>query len=339
MVWGSHGRSARFRASILLVRSFGLRWSRRGNHAGEDEAVTSSAATGHPTTTDIYRAQGKEANLRRQLAARHFYGHAKRWQAIGSSLALLLALASPIVFFAAPSTGPLLGALAGAWVFVSRLAVVPLRDRCRQKGAVAQEMFDCDVLGLSWNDTIARPIAEEEIRSASKDAGSLGSVGDWYAMTTDAPWPLSVLVCQRSNAVWARRQHSSYGSLLVGAAIAWFAAGVVVALLAHASLAAYLTTIALPSLPALLDSSDLARSHFAAAKSRGALEETIDNLRTNLPRSPEPMRDVQDELFGLRRGEPLVPTWFYRLLRRAFEQDMRYAAQSAVGGPEDGNGR
>lgn len=297
------------------------------------------AAENRSTMADIGRAQKKESNLRRQAAARRFYGHAKRWQAIGGSLALILALASPIVFFVAPSAGPLLGALAGVWIFLSRLAVVPLRDGCRQKGAAAQEMFDCDVLGLLWNDALAKPIAEEEIRSASRGAKTLDSVRDWYPTESNASWPLSVLMCQRSNAVWARRQHSTYGSGLVGVAFAWFAAGIVVALVSHAALAAYLTTIALPSLPFILDASDLARSHFDAARNRGALEEIVDGFRNALPTDAEPMREVQDQLFGLRKNAPLVPEWFYRLLAPSFEQDMTYAAQAAAGGPEDGTDR
>ncbi|MGH9194290.1 MAG: S-4TM family putative pore-forming effector [Acidimicrobiia bacterium] len=85
------------------------------------------------------------------------------------------------------------------------------------------------------------------------------------------PWPTSVLICQRSNAVWARRQHGGYGWALAGLAACWGIVGILIGLLANATLATYLTTIALPSLPALLDASEEARSHFRASAARQRL--------------------------------------------------------------------
>lgn len=288
---------------------------------------------------EIGQAQKKESNLRRQGAARHFYKVAKRWHLTGSSVALLLALVSPVVFFLMPSIGPLLGAVAGAWVFVSRLLVCPARDRCRQKGAIAQEMFDCEVLGLPWNDSLAARLSEEEIHSASRGARSLDAVRDWYPADIDASWPLSVLICQRSNAVWARRQHDLYGCLLLSVATAWFVLGVVLALVDGATLAAYLTTLALPSLPAFLDAAELGQSHRRAASHRTKQERLIDSLCEKLPGDVVPMREVQDGLFRLRREDPLIPEWFYAVLSSSFESDMEYGALATAERHHDGKDR
>ncbi len=257
-------------------------------------------------------------------------------QLAGRSVALLLALVAPLIFFIAPTYGPLLGALAGVWIFVSRVLISPWRDRCRIKGALAQEMFDCDVLGLPWNPVLGKPIPAEEIRNASKGEAPFASVRDWYPTQAAHAWPDSVLICLRSNAVWARRQHYAYAWVLAGAAVLWFLAGVALALTGNATLAAYLTTIALPSLPALLDACELAREHFQAAGSRQLLEDEVDSLLSHLPGEVQPLRELQDGIFRLRKIAPLVPEWFYKALVPSFEEDMQYAARNIGPGASDG---
>ncbi|MGH9918028.1 MAG: S-4TM family putative pore-forming effector, partial [Nitrososphaerales archaeon] len=155
----------------------------------------------------------------------------------------------------------------------------------------------------------------------------LATYAHWYPTDTDMDWPTSVLTCQRSNVVWARRQHTAYGWILVGVAIAWTATGIGVALAHEATLATYLVAIALPSLPALLDASESARSHFAAAEARMHLEEVIDT-QLDEPDGVDraQLRETQDQLFVLRRDAPLVPDWFYKRVAGGFEDDMRYAA-------------
>jgi hypothetical protein len=94
-----------------------------------------------------------------------------------------------------------------------------IEDKYRNLGARAQELFDTSVLGIQWNDALARPVAEEEIASASrKEAPEAES---WYPDTGEALWPTDVLICQRANAVWARRQHGRYAWFVGGAAVAF----------------------------------------------------------------------------------------------------------------------
>jgi hypothetical protein len=233
----------------------------------------------HPSTAEISRRQDDERNLRRQLAARRYYTLAKGFRLLGQSVSSALALTSPIVLWLKPDLGPKLAAAAGLWIFASRFLLVRLQRRLVEKGAVAQEAFDCAVLGLDWNDVLARQPAQEDIRRASeRSIGRIDRVKGWYPCTEAADWPLSVLVCQRSNAVWARRQHTYYGFALWGAVVVWFVFGVGFAAADSASLVEYLTIIALPSLPALLDWAELAEGHLEAATRRGDLEEQIVGL-------------------------------------------------------------
>jgi SMODS-associating 4TM effector domain len=280
-----------------------------------------------PSLADIAATQDLDVNLRRQVAARHFYKIGKLVHFGGASLAVVLALSSPLVLLFQPDLGPLLGAIAGGWLFISRLFLEPFRREHQLKGAQAQELFDCTVLGIDWNDALVRRMSEEEIRKASGSLKGVERMKGWYPATGTLSWSESVLVCQRANAVWSRRQHQAYGRILAIVAGAWAVVGIAIAVADHASLGQYLTTIALPSLPALLDATEIARSHGEAASRRQVIEDQTDALLRRRGASDKDIRENQDQLFGLRRDDPLVPEWFYRLIKSNFEEDMRYAAE------------
>lgn len=280
-----------------------------------------------PTSLDIAQRQNTERNRRRQLAARRTYRQAKWIRLGGESLAILFALASPVVLLNRPSWGPALGAIAGGWIFVSRLALNPWQVTFQERGASIQERFDSDVFGLDQNRSLARRVSEEEIHAGSKGLEKVKNLGDWYPFPKACPWPVSVLICQRSNAVWAQRQHRSYANTLYAATASWGAMGIAMSVAQSATLGQYLTTIALPSLPAMLDAVEMAGRHRRASDSRQRLEnrcrELLDEPST-VDRGH--LREIQDQLYDLRAEAPLVPEWFYKLVRGRYESSMQYAA-------------
>ena len=291
-----------------------------------------------PSTTEIAVNQNTERNLRLQMTKAHYYAAANAWHLTGAGLALALALASPLALLYWPDRGPLLGAVAGTWIFATRLLLDPLSQVYQARGASAQEEFDCAVLGLDWNLALVKPLADEEVHTASRAFARENKAADrhrnWYPTDTFLSWPTSVLTCQRSNAVWARRQHHAYGVFLLSVALVWMVFGIVLALTQDSSLAAYLTTIALPSLPALLDATETARKHLRASARRKRLERTVDDL-IHSRCGHESLREVQDQIFELRRSAPQVAGWFYRVIRPRYEQDMQYAAaQQRQGGAD-----
>src|SRR5919106_995114 len=104
-----------------------------------------------PSLQEIGETQNDETSLRYQLAKAHFYTWAKILYFCGAVFTVTLALISPLVLLFAPGAGPALGAIAGGWIFVSRLVLDRYRRELQLKGATAQECFDCRVLALSWN--------------------------------------------------------------------------------------------------------------------------------------------------------------------------------------------
>lgn len=294
--------------------------------------ANSSART--PTMQEIGVAQDTDASLRRQEAKDYFYTVGNRWHFFGTAIANILALTSPFVLVFKPDLGPLLGAVAGAWLFAARLLFEPNKERYQLKGAIAQELFDCHVLGLTWNGALVGKLSDEEVRHASKKFKSPEAVErhkGWYPTDTQVAWPRSVIICQRSNAVWARRQHHAYATFLAVVAVIWGVIGIVISIVDGASLSQYLTTIALPSLPALLDAAELSKRQRWAASRREQLEQKTNLLLEDPTASHADVRELQDQIFELRRDAPPVAAWFYRILAKGYEVDMRFAASEKAG--------
>jgi hypothetical protein len=285
-----------------------------------------------PDMDAIAALQSEETNLSRQLAARRYFQDAKRLQRGGSAVVSLLAFSSPFVLLAKPDLGPLLAAFAGLWIFLARFVFERFKRDSILEGVVAQEAFDCAVLGISWNDALAQRPAPEDIHGASQHViDQIDDVRGWYPTVVSALWPTSVLICQRANAVWARRQHRAYARFLAVAVVVWFAIGIIVSVADSATLVEYLTIIALPSLPALLDTSELSKGHAGASLGREVLEHQTGDLLREGGANRRELREIQDQLFDLRRDGPLVPEWFYKRRRENYEEAMRKAATDLVG--------
>lgn len=276
---------------------------------------------------EIAAAEKVDLNRLRQRAKSYFYRQAGRAGLIGSGVALLLALCGPFVLLFVPGAGPVLGAIAGAWIFLTRFGLRRFALEWQLKGVRVQEAFDCDVLGIPWNRALAAPMAPEEVHNAASkiDAGEEAEES-WYPTEVESPWPLSVLICQRSSAVWASRQHRSFSYLLIGTMITWGAIGLIITLAHGTTLGEYLVTIILPSLPGVLDGSDLVKRHQWAAERRDQINEHLEALIASGPATEIQVRETQDQLFALRRDGAQVPERFYRHLRDNYESDMRFGA-------------
>ncbi len=139
--------------------------------------------------------------------------------------------------------------------------------------------------------------------------------------------------------IWSRRDHRAYGTTILITGIAWFALGLAVALVRDLSLAAYLIKIFLPSSPALLDCTELARSHWRHATRRESAEQDIQDIWDawyDEPAGIDPVacRNIQDTSYLLRRHGPRVPGFFYKLQKRATSAAISAGAEALLAAPE-----
>lgn len=222
-----------------------------------------------PTHEPISKRQNSSESLELIRAYSYYYKWSKRTHFVRLLGMLVLAILAPVILFWHKDWADVVGAIAGLWVLAGRTILSWIEDHFILKGVTVQEQFDVELFDLDWNDALAGSKAElEDIHGAAKKNTNKG-LKNWYPDVVDqAPWPLNVIICQRSSAVWGRRDHFVYAYFVLGLGAAWFIAGLVMFAAAHVTLADYLIIVFLPSQPAFLDTIDLYRGHLAQSKAR-----------------------------------------------------------------------
>jgi SMODS-associating 4TM effector domain len=283
----------------------------------------------------IRERQDQPQHLRRLLACSYLYAVARRWHRAGAVGTFLLATAAPIISLLVPSTTDILAAVSAGWLVAGRTVLSWLEQHQKLLAASVQELYDTSLFRLPWNIALAgREPAPEDVAAAAARIRDDSPYRDWYSVDLgDTPWPGDVLLCQRMSIIWGRRDHRAYGTVILVTGIAWFLLGLSIALARDLSLADYLIKIFLPTSPALLDCTQLARSHWEQAAGRENAEKDIQNIWDACrddPASIDPAacRNVQDSSFLLRSHGPFVPGLFYKLRRPAAQVAMAAGAKA-----------
>src|SRR2546423_14213741 len=131
--------------------------------------------------------QNQEAQLQLLAAQRALYWKAKRWVAFQIILTTVVVIALVVIGDQAAWWRPW-GALAGMLIlFGDTLIFESIQKRLRRRAAKMQEVFDCEVLKLDWNEFFVgnRPDEEEVIEYATKYRDvdpEYSKLHDWYSV-------------------------------------------------------------------------------------------------------------------------------------------------------------
>ena len=163
--------------------------------------------------------QNEDLQLQRMAAQRRLYSRAKRilsWQ-------MVITVALVVVWSFVERWFPMLkvyAALYGMTAVLLDIAVfTPLQNSLKQKAAGIQELFDCYVLDLPWQEIKAgrRPDAELVAEFSRLPSGvdySSMKLLDWYpAESGTVPLFLGRLICQRANCWWDAKLRRRYAVL------------------------------------------------------------------------------------------------------------------------------
>ncbi len=276
------------------------------------------------STARIRERQDQVEHMQRLLAYSHLYRVAQRWHRARAFGTFLLATVAPIISLLVPSTSDVLAAISAGWLVAGRTVLSWLEEHQTLLAVRVQELYDTRLFKLPWNTALAgREPAPEDVGAAAARIRDDSRYRDWYSIDLgDTPWPGDALLCQRMSMIWSRRDHRAYGTTILITGITWLLLGLVIALTRDLSLADYLIKIFLPSSPALLDCTELARSHWRHASRRENAENDIQDIwdaHRDDPAAIDPAacRNVQDAAYLLRRHSPRVPEFFYKLRQPA----------------------
>lgn len=263
-------------------------------------------------------------------ATQRRYALARRWRSVRIDVALLFAVAGPVVAHAADEATAYVAAAAAVWTLVSRV-LTAAEAHARGQAVRAQERFDTYVFGLEWNSgSLGSMPSREDLCDWAQEQRSASR--DWYPpVAARAPSPIDVLLCQRSSVNWSRRDHQVMRLLALVVPAVLLVGSLAYAAGSDLSLGDYLLQWGLPLLPGALDVIDVAVGNHQLVSRKQQLEEQIDGLLERFRAGVDPARladcrAVQDRVVETRLL-PGVPGWWYRLTREKRERAMLDAAE------------
>jgi hypothetical protein len=275
-------------------------------------------------------AQNKPDMLRLLLAQRKLYSDAKAMQNTRLVIVFAGAAASSIIALLAPTAVAVVSLLVGVGLILYS-AFGAAREKTKAKqAATVQELFDCGVLNLAWNEICAaRPTPQVVADAVTRSSGDTTNLRNWYPDTGSAPRPFDVLICQRSNLSWGTSMHRVWAAVLTAATVV--IASLIIGVYVWRGLP-FITLV--PLLGPLGEAVSLIRAHRENAATKQSLEECVMGLWRRALRDPHDvgevdLRRVQDLILGLRQTNANVPDWFHNRRRPANEASMQEAADAS----------
>jgi hypothetical protein len=286
--------------------------------------------------------QNEKPQLEMLAAQRALYWKAKRWVGFQVICTTVVCLAITAFGEGFELLRPY-AALAGFTIlFFDTWAFEFLQRGLRRRAAKIQELFDCNVLKLKWNDFLVGscPDAEEIIdydQKYIKHDPKYSKLVDWYSPDVgNLPLCFARLVCQRSNIRWDSRLRRVYAGAALGLAGVSLTALIVVQRFSHASFNDFLLALASLSPILLWGVREFAKQRESAEdldRLKERLKQTWDRIREERPTEDEcerEARDLQGALFEHRSGSPVVLDFIYRLFLRKSEEEMGLTAQKMI---------
>lgn len=291
----------------------------------------------------IPEQQNQPHQLERLGAISQLYLQAKRLLGINMLLSVPLALVWVIVVAALPSL-QIYAALWGiVFTLLGILLLTPAQKESQKKAAKIQQLFDCELFQMNWQDfNIGRqPEPEMIVRANSqhiKRDPSYAQLKDWYPIAIfQLPLHLARLVCQRTNCWWDAELRRRYSAWIITILAVLAVLILLIGLIGGLTLEKFLLVVVAPLSPALILGITQYRENMQAATNldrlRDKAEETWSRALSN-HETPEALYNssvkLQDAIFDNRSTSPLIFNWFYKWLRDDKQKSMNKAAEDLV---------
>lgn len=294
--------------------------------------------------TSISTIQNQPLQIKRLAAQREIYAGAKKLQAAQTVLAAIAVLGT-LLAAAWSALQPALTVYGVVLTVVDALLGRQVKA-AKEQAAKIQELFDCDVQQLDWNDVRLgeKPEMESVIDTATRHLATneaAAGLTDWYTVGIgELPIWVGRLVCQRENVGWDNRLRRSYATLVTTT----FAVGVLLIVAAAAvawqrfgSSVGLLITYASLAFPAIKFGFKHVLEAHVAAKQLADLQASasrlwhaaVDRQLTDVTATHK-ARLFQDCLFDHRRASPLIYDWVYQRYRDPHQKGVSEVSRGLI---------
>lgn len=271
--------------------------------------------------------QNSATQLQQLAAQRQLYAEAKTAGRLRMMLAGPGALLAGLVALRWPSIRTFAALYAIAVVTADNLWLAPWINRLRTLASKIQEMFDCQVLALDWNNLKVGRQAEPEVivdaarRYRRKDP-DYAKLKGWYPDSLQGmPQSCARIICQRTNCWWDFALRRRFRQLNIGLATVVTLLLVSLAFVGKMTMEKFFLAVLAPAAPVWNIAVRRVRDDLEAEVGARRLQECVDQLweaccETGGEESIRSQsRLLQDEIYDHRRRSPLIPDTFYFLLR------------------------
>ena len=285
--------------------------------------------------------QNSKQNITRLQAQRHLYSSAKKLSTIRLVLAGATSIVGVIALVCFQESNSL-AAFAGILVSFVNIGLLESWQRRVQKSAAdIQELFDCDVLDLTWNFVFARsqPVVEYVTETAKKtNCRNNSSLANWYPNIVDSVRIHQArVICQRINCRWDSNLRRQYARILWAVFSLVILIAILIGLSVNMDMQKFFLAVVAPLTPTLLWVMREAQCQFEAASAIDQLNDVVnalwmDILKNDLTenQAASRSRELQNGILIQRRVNPLVFEWIYRLDREKGERTADVIANDMV---------
>lgn len=272
----------------------------------------------------IPETQLEPTQLKRLAAQRQLYSDAKgllRFQ-MGLNIFGPPILAGLVEF---ASMRPIYAACCGIIVtFLNILGFTPWRQSWKKKAAKIQELFDCDVLELGWNElTIGSRVEMETIEEYAlkhkRKTSDYSKLKNWYSKSVgEVPIHLGRIACQRENCWWDARLRRRYAKLVFWALVILAIIILFLGIKGGVSLEKYILVMVIPLMPIFILGIQQYKENTESATRLDELRKYAEGLwekalqGTTSEELTHSSRNLQDMIYTNRWKNPLILDGFYK---------------------------
>jgi hypothetical protein len=218
-----------------------------------------------------------------------------------------------------------------------------LQNEWKKEAAKVQELFDCELLEMDWNEFKIgdKPSPERVNRSASRyleNVAKREKLLNWYSeKLEEVPLYLARIIAQRTNIVWDSSLRRMYANWLTAATLLVLLLLCIIGIAVKMDLTTFVLSIMAPLSPTVLWAIREVRKQKDSAETLVRLQKNVQSLWTNArdgnlteERATLKSRELQDEIYFHRSSNQPIFNWIHKLTRTRFEEDMNVAAEELV---------
>jgi|APSaa5957512622_1039677.scaffolds.fasta_scaffold41292_2 hypothetical protein len=282
----------------------------------------------------IAKEQNEKKSIERLFVQRKIYSQAKTIFYVRLILALIIALIGPILAVSFPEQRHLIALLSLIYLLVE-FFLKGVESNKKTIAAKIQELFDIEVFGLNWNDTIvgSKPsleIINKYLIGVTEEDFIKSKIKNWYPVKIEElPQNLAILICQRSNIWWDSNLRKKvviciYATLLFMSLFA--------IILNFTNVLSDVIINLLPLVPLykvligqiIVNNKSITRLSMLKNKLEYILENNPSLININ------ELRLIQDEMFRHRSSNQPIPNFFYKIFRNNSEKIMNMTAEQCI---------